>query len=246
MDIATKENIEIDFWTNSDTESPQSNAIENILEKMAEGRVFLEKVNTFAPLFEKASTVLELGGGQCWASCILKRRFPHLHVTGTDIAPDAVASVWKWEHIHECKVDDTRACRSYDTGFPDASFDVIFAYSAAHHFVRHRSTLVELNRILKPGGTALYLHEPTCNALMHPMAYARVNRKRPEVPEDVMIASKIAALAREAGLAATVKNSPTLTNRNAGPMMYYYVLRRLPFLQKVVPVTADFIFTKPR
>lgn len=245
MDLSTKENIEIEFWTNSVKENPQSNAIENILDKMAEGRVFLEKVKTFTPLFEKSSSVLELGGGQCWASCILKRRFPHLRVTATDIAPDAVASVWKWEHIHECKVDDTKACRSYDTGFPDASFDLVFAFSAAHHFVRHRSTLVELNRILKPGGSALYLHEPTCNASMHSMAHARVNRNRPEVPEDVMIVSKIAALANAAGLTATIQNSPTLTNRTAGPMIYYYVLQRLPLLQKILPVTADFIFTKP-
>jgi SAM-dependent methyltransferase len=245
MDIVTKEQIEVDFWTYSQDEGPQSNAIENILEKMAEARIFLEKLKAYRPLFEKAESVLELGGGQCWASCMVKRMYPHIRVTATDIAPDAIASIGKWERIYECKVDSTEACRSYDTPFADQSFDLIFAYSAAHHFVRHRSTLVELHRILRNGGSALYLHEPSCNAMLHSIARARVNRNRPEVPEDVLVTSRIAELARMANLQPAILNSPTLTNRLAGPMIYYYALRRAPVLQRILPVTADFMFTRP-
>lgn len=244
MDISIKERIEVDFWTNSEDEGPQSNAIENILEKMAEARIFLEKLKAYRSFFEKAESVLELGGGQCWASCLVKRMYPHIHVTATDIAPDAIASIGKWERIYECKVDKTEACRSYDTPFADQSFDLIFAYSAAHHFVRHRSTLLELYRILRAGGRALYLHEPSCNAMMHSLARARVNRNRPEVPEDVLVSSKIEQLARMAKLEPATFNSPTLTNRLAGPMIYYYALRRAPVLQRILPVTADFVFSR--
>jgi methylase of polypeptide subunit release factors len=35
--------------------------------------------------FQQATRVLELGAGQAWAACIVKQRFPHLHVFASDI-----------------------------------------------------------------------------------------------------------------------------------------------------------------
>ena len=147
-----QEAIENAFWENSEIERPESDSIDNILAKCAEARIFLLKLREFWPLFSRASDILELGGGQGWASCIVKRFFPDANVVTTDISPAAIASVPKWEHIYQVSVDDAKACQSYKTPFPSGSFDLVFAYSAAHHFVKHRITLLEIKRLLRPQG----------------------------------------------------------------------------------------------
>jgi SAM-dependent methyltransferase len=245
MDISEKEAIEINFWETSPVERPGSNSLENLLMKAAEARIFVDKLQDFAPVFAKSHDILELGGGQGWASCIVKRPHPSARVTATDISPAAIASVGIWEHAFGAKIDNACSCRSYETPFADASFDLIFAYAAAHHFVRHRRTLQEIRRLLRPGGTALYLHEPGCLQYVYALANYRVNRKRPEVPEDVLRYREIEALARDVGLTAQVKPAPTLTNRGPAETVYYAGLRAFPYLQRLLPCTVDIVLSRP-
>jgi SAM-dependent methyltransferase len=215
------------------------------LVKTADARVFFEKIKAFDAELSTSRRILELGRGQCWASCMVKRTFPQAHVTGTDISEAAIASVDKWEHIYRVKLDATAACRSYETPFDNDSFDLAFAFAAAHHFVRHKATFRELSRILAPGGVVLYLHEPACPSYIHPLAKWRVNAKRPEVPEDVLRLKELCGTARDAGLEADYRFAPSLANRRPKALMYYSVMRKLPFLSRVLPCTADFIFRKP-
>lgn len=244
MDALRREELEIRFWETSSTESPESDAIENIVDKAAEARVFLQKIQAFSSLFSRARTILELGGGQCWASCIVKRLYPNATVIATDISPAAVASVHKWEHIYKVKLDGVKACPAYKLPFEDSAFDLIFAYSAAHHFAKHRRTFIELRRILKPGGACLYLHEPGCPAYIYPLALQRVNAKRPEVPEDVLRYRELLDLGKDAGLDVKVRFSPTLINRAAFETIYFFVMGKIPLLQRVLPSTIDLIILK--
>jgi SAM-dependent methyltransferase len=243
MNIAEKEAIEITFWETSQTENPESQSIDNILTKCAEARVFVEKMRGFESLFAGASRILELGAGQGWASCIVKRQYPNAHVVASDISAAAIASLPKWEHIYQVKLDNALACRSYSTPFPDGSFDLIFTYCAAHHFIKHRRTLREIKRLLRPQGTALYLYEPACQRYLYRLAHLRVNRKRPEVPEDVIRFRDLEALANDLGLTAKTHFAPTLTNRHPLETLYYLGLRSLPVLVQVLPCSADIVIS---
>jgi ubiquinone/menaquinone biosynthesis C-methylase UbiE len=78
-------------------------------------------------------------------------------VTATDISEYAIASLLKWEHVFQVKVDRYYACCAYETNEPDGSIDHIFCFAAAHHFVAHRRTLQEISRILKPGRLSILL-----------------------------------------------------------------------------------------
>jgi len=189
---------------------------------------------------------VELGGGQLWASVLTKNYYSKAFVTGTDLSEDAISSARMWEELFAAKLDEAKACASESLPFPDSSIDLIFVFQGAHHFGRHRSTLMEINRVLSPGGTALYLHEPICRQYLHKAAYRRVNRKRPDVNEDVLIYKKIKELGEDAGLSVEVRFAPSLTDRQGVPAIYYYGLNKLPFLQYVLPCCADFIFRKPR
>lgn len=240
-----RERLEIDYWATSPTEAPDVDSLDSFTNKMQEARVFLEKLARFRPVFESAERILELGGGQCWTSTILKREYPDRVVIGSDIAPAAVASTPKWERIFGVPLDGRLACRAHEVPVASGSIDLVVVFASAHHFGAHRRTLVELERILRPGGHVLYLHEPACLDAFYPVAYRRVNRKRPVVREDVLRHRRLAELAGAAGLDIEVEPAPTTTARGAVETVYYLALSRLPGLRRVLPCTVDVLFSKP-
>jgi SAM-dependent methyltransferase len=236
---------QIAFWQNSPHESPNANSLGALASKFNESRVLLEKLKDFSDLFSSATDILELGAGQCWASCMIKRQLPAARVVATDLAPAAVASAHKWERLLGVKLDQIEVCKSYATPFPDNSFDLVFAFSAAHHFGDHEGTLKELRRLLRPGGSALYFHEPSSPRVLYPLAYRRVNAKGCDYHEDVLIPAEIIEIARRCDLRATIRFAPTVTARRPLETIYYLVLSRVRFLQRLLPCTIDVAFVEP-
>jgi len=242
--LSNQQRIEIEFWRDSLAERPEADSIDNIINKVSEAGIFINLARDYANDFSQSTRVLELGSGQGWASCIIKRLFPHVHITATDISEYAVASINKWEHVYQTHVDETLPCLSYEIPVEDASLDLVFCFAAAHHFAAHRRTFKELNRVLRPGGVCLYLYEPACQPLLYRFAYKRVNHKRPEVPEDVLIIPKIKLLANEAGFNTEANYYPSTRYRSPSASLYYMALSHLPFLQRILPCTVNFRFVK--
>ncbi len=243
--LSPEQSLEVEFWRTSTTESPESTAVDNIVHKCAEARVFLASIRAHREFFSSASTVLELGAGQAWASALLKREFPHLVSYATDISPYAVRSVDKWEHVFQAKVDHVCACPSDEVPLADSAIDLVFSFQAAHHFRKHRSTLIEIKRVLKPGGVCLYLQEPSCPKFCYPAAYWRVNHKRPEVPEDVIVRRKLVSIAKEVGFEASYNLVPHTMDRGPFETVYYALLAKIAPLTYLLPCSADFVFRKP-
>ncbi len=242
--IEAKQKIEIEFWRDSKDESPESDSIYNIINKVSDAGVFLDCLKRHENKLAISGKILELGAGQGWASCVYKRIFPRTHVTVTDISEFAIMSLHKWERLFEVKVDNSYACTSYETNERDASIDQIFCFAAAHHFLAHKRTLHEISRVLKPGGMAFYFYEPATPKYLYSLAHWRVNRKRPQVPEDVLITSELHKLAQSNGLDLDVDYYPSLTKRGAFETVYFFILGQLPVLQRILPCSAIFIFTK--
>lgn len=244
MDITTKEQVEIDFWKNSIEENPTKFSVPNIINKFKEADIFIEKIVNYSNHFKTANNILEIGGGQGWASCMLKHYYPEKHITCSDISPYAIQSIPNWEHIFKVKIDDSFSCKSYQVPLKSDSVDLIFCFAAAHHFVKHKKTLQELSRILTKGGKILYLHEPVCLSYIYPLAKRRVNNKRDVVPEDLILYKKIAKLSADTNLDLKVMFSPTTKNRSFFGSFYYKILKQSIFLQKIFPCTADLLFIK--
>jgi ubiquinone/menaquinone biosynthesis C-methylase UbiE len=239
-----REHSEINFYRDDEHERPESDSVCNLINKMGDCAVFLSVIERYESVFSGAQKVLELGGGQGWASGALKKQFPHLSVTLSDISEFAVASRHKWERILDIAIDNAYACRAYDIPEDPAQFDVVFCFAAAHHFTKMGDSLREIYRVLKKGGHCFFFHEPSTSPLFYKQAYKRVNKKRPVVPEDVLVYPTILREARKNGFSATVAFNPTLIKRGPVETIYYFILAKFPFLQKLLPCTANYRFIK--
>lgn len=242
--IEEKQNIEIAYWRDSIDESPNSDSVTNIVNKMTEAAIFLDCLKKYHAELSATGRVLELGCGQGWATCLYKKTFPGAHVTATDLSSFAVASIPKWEAIFGVRANNSYPCKSYETEEGDATLDLVFCFAAAHHFLAHGRTIRELSRVLKPGGRCIYFYEPTTPKYLYSMAHRRVNRKRPEVPEDVLIPSELRALSKTNGLDLKIEYYPSFVHRRPFETIYYYLLSKIPFLQGRIPCTATLIFKK--
>ena len=241
-DLAARQALELRSWIDA---RAQREPLTYLVNTLADAPTLLALLGRYERLFERATDVLELGAGQGWASCIVKRRFPHVRVTATDMSPKAISGIRTWERVFDVDVDVARSALSYDTGQPDASIDLVFAFASAHHFVLHKRTFQEIFRILRPGGQALYLFEPSCRDYVYPLATRRIRRTRTDVVEDMLKQEQISARAHAAGLACAIDLYPTLARRGPLGTIYNAVLIGVPILRRVLWCTANFQFTKP-
>lgn len=243
MNLREKEKVEIDFWKNSESESPENFTTYNLLNKIGEAKFFYEIIQGYKEIFRNSPKILELGAGQGWASCIIKKEFGQELIT-SDISEYAVQSIKYWEGIFNVKIDHSLACTSYEIPLEDESIDLVFCFAAAHHFVKHKRSFQEINRILKPGGHCLYLYEPSCLPYLYRWQYKRVNRIRTEVPEDVLIYNRILKIARNCGFKARIDFFPIARSSSFLVTNYYFLLRSIPLLARLLPCNANFVFQK--
>ena len=246
--LATRIERELEHWRESPTERPGAFDVRTVVHKLSEGVVLLEAVERHRPHFERAQTILEVGSGQGWAACLVKGMFDSA-VIASDISAEAIATVPVWERLTAVSLDGALVCPSFDVPLGDETVDLVFTFQAAHHFGAHRRTLAEASRLLRPGGSVLYLQEPTCAGWIYSRAVARVNRKRAGyghgVVEDVLVSSRLLEIGRSLGFDVSLTYAPTLTLRGPVEFLYYLALGKLKPLQRVLPCTADVVFEKP-
>ncbi len=246
LTLHEKEQVEIDYWKNSNFESDDSFTVDNFLNKAQELKHFNYKVLKYKHQFSTAQSILEVGAGQGWASCFLKRFYnPKADYTVSDISPYAINSLAYWEEVFNVSIDSKLAAKSYDIAVGEKRFDLIFCYAAAHHFVRYKETLTELKRLLKPEGKILFLYEPVSSKLLYPLYYRYVNAMPHSTPEDVLVPKSISRMAEALELECQVSYDPNQSiNRGVVVTIYFFMLRKLRFLNSLVPSSADFVFSR--
>jgi SAM-dependent methyltransferase len=109
--------------------------------------------NLFAP--EKKPSILELGFGNGSLSRFFIRR--HLDVTSLDVSIEYCRFLLK----SEPRSRPLKACAEI-LPFKPASFDIVTAFVALHHFNLNMA-LGEISRVLKPGGRGVFI-EPLANS----------------------------------------------------------------------------------
>jgi len=121
-----------------------------------------ELESTYDPV---GRTVLDYGCGRGDDAIALVRRGA-AHVTGFDISDAEIA--YAAQAAQDAGVGDrTRflVADAHATGFPDGAFDIVRGNSILHH-LELEPALIELRRILRPGGRAVFVEPLAHNPLL--------------------------------------------------------------------------------
>ncbi len=133
---------------------------DNIRVSGADSFYFAEmKVKLLQPLEHNVPLeLLDVGCGDGATEMYFEKLFPAFSLTGIDVSGRSIEAA----RARKIK-SDFQLYDGITINFPDAAFDIIFMAGVLHHihYDRHAALLLEIARVLKPGGRFyLYEHNP--------------------------------------------------------------------------------------
>ena len=214
---------------------------------------FIKTFREVEPLIDvrPGHRVLELGSGQAWASALVKRWHPDAYVVAADLAPDALGFAHHYEQMLSVAIDEKWAFDCRAMPFADGQFDRVFTFAAFHHFGRagdYSETVAEILRVLRPGGRAALLYEPSSPRWLYRRAHRRVNRRAEldGVAEDVLVVPRLSEAVEAAGGTLEARPYPQpLFREGVKQTLYYAALASVRPLAGVTVSTVNFTLTKP-
>ena len=112
----------------------------------------------------------------------------------TDYSPGMVEVALKLAEMNGVQIEG-RTVNAMDIGFPDNTFDIVYASNLLHHIPNPETTLKEMHRVLKPGGKACFWdplkHNPVINVYRR---MATEVRTEDETPLDIDLVNYIRSL----------------------------------------------------
>lgn len=152
------------------------------------------------PYLRDSAHLLDCGCGPGSISCDFARILSSGHVTGIDREESQIELALLCASEQQLTNVTFKVGSIYELPFPDSSFDVVFAHAIFEHISSPDKALVEILRVLEPGGIAA-IRSPDWGGFI----------VGPEVP----------------GLQAAIKSYADLQTTNGGDI---YVGRKLPRL----------------
>ncbi len=106
------------------------------------------------PWLKEGNSFLEIGGGYCYVSAIVKDRFKNIEVCASDISPQYLRkrSMPMAKEMFTIIPDYYIALDAEKMPFEDSCIDIIWTHSSMHHFSSVPKFLREANRVLKEDG----------------------------------------------------------------------------------------------
>ncbi len=116
-------------------------------------RLFLDSYPIFKKHFpNKINTVLELGAGSGRYGLKLAQDYPEAKVILSDILPESVGLINKLINDLNLINATSQVAAAESLPFPDNHFDLVIADCLIQHLPNPQPVLVEMIRVLKPGG----------------------------------------------------------------------------------------------
>ncbi len=115
---------------------------------------------------------IDIGAGNGYLASVVKSRLPGVHVAGVDFVEEMVKGA---EALDEARVVDLDEA---DLPFEDAGFDYATCLDVIEHLVLPDHALVEIFRVLRPGGHAL-CSVPNMQFIEYLLALARGKMPHP-------------------------------------------------------------------
>jgi ubiquinone/menaquinone biosynthesis C-methylase UbiE len=114
------------------------------------------ELRAFRKLLDRANIdlrgkhLLDAGCGNGFGLELLAKTFRPTRLVGFDLMPEQVERAKRRNLTAEVSIGDITAIAQ-----PDATFDGVFVFGILHHVVEWRTALVEIARVLRPGGVLL-------------------------------------------------------------------------------------------
>lgn len=115
--------------------------------------------------FKLTGNFLEIGGGMCWASYLVKNKFPECVVYASDVAYSALLRAEQLSNLMKLQPDFYLTTDVQSCPFPDNFFDFVFGSAILHHIPDLVKGLSEIRRILKPEGCLIVMQEHALSPL---------------------------------------------------------------------------------
>lgn len=117
-------------------------------------KVLHQLLEPFDREISACDSILDVGTGTGMIIPVLKRRYPGGDVTSIDLAIEMLARAQRREPGARLVQADV-----HTLPFWDESFSAVICHNSFPHFTRKEAVLVELKRVLKPGGRLFILHD---------------------------------------------------------------------------------------
>ena len=182
--------------------------------------------------------VLEIGGGSCWASLVIKSNYPSTEVYATDVSFSALLKAEELATMAGVDIDKYMTIDIQSTPFANDYFDVVFGNAILHHIPDFTKALTEIHRILKPNGIYFGMGEPMATKLLQGMVEVlKVKNRRSderqkyETQEATYTLSEWRSYFKAAGFGAldiSICKNPRYRYHNKVDMLYYLAISLLP------------------
>jgi ubiquinone/menaquinone biosynthesis C-methylase UbiE len=104
-------------------------------------------------LDDSKKSFLEIAGGYCYISCVIKSLRPDITVWASDVSPSYLESKSsRLAPFFGVKIDQYAAIDAENLPFEDESFDIIFIAHSIHHIGNTEQFFKEANRVLTKNG----------------------------------------------------------------------------------------------
>ena len=168
--------------------------------KELSNRLFIEAYKVFrCHLPTNFSTFLEVGTGSGRFTVAFAKEFPDAKITCTDILQASLDTAKALAEDVGVKNITTQLADVFALPFEDNSFDVVFCDAVVQHLSNSRGALMEMVRVLKPGGRLIYSNLNWWN-LPHTFVKWFSGKKYRYGYEKSFTHKEMAQLAEEAGL----------------------------------------------
>ena len=166
-----KTNFEDDAWKKLPYEGMNKPAWMALLHKKDRLLYFFERI---LPHVDFSGKVLEIGAGTCWATALVKKKYPSDLVVATDISPYALQKGLSVAGLLESTVDYRIVCDAESLPFSNEYFDVVLSNATIHHFSDPQKGLCEMWRVLRSTGKCYALGELAAGAPFKSLLTSRI------------------------------------------------------------------------
>ena len=125
---------------------------------------------------EPGASILEFGCGRGAGAKLIQKNFKPSLLLAQDLDLDMVQKATRYLTRNEREKISLSVANINEIPFKDESFDAVFGFGVLHHVPHWQTSLLEIARVLKPGGIyyieelypALYMNFITRHILLHP------------------------------------------------------------------------------